>query len=61
MPFGSEISIRIANDPILDPWKGMQIFAKKKENISKYGITKAEYEENGSSFYKRNPFSNVYN
>jgi hypothetical protein len=39
----------------------MQNFSKKKENISKYGITKAEYEENGPYYYKRNPFSNVYN
>jgi len=39
----------------------MQTFGKKKENITKYGISKAEYEEYGSTYFKRNPFSNVYN
>lgn len=38
----------------------MQSFSKKKENVQKYSISKAEYDENGAEYFKRNPFSNVY-
>jgi len=38
----------------------MQTFGKRKENITKYGVTKAEYEENGAFYYKPNQFSNIY-
>jgi len=59
-PAGTEISIKIAKDPIFDTWRGMQTFGKRKDNIVKYGVTKAEYEENGSLYYKPNQFSNIY-
>jgi hypothetical protein len=38
----------------------MQLFSKKKENITKFGVTKAEYEEKGAHYFKKNPYSNVY-
>lgn len=59
-PAGAEINIKTAKDPIFDAWRGMQNFIKKKENITKYGVTRAEYEENGAHYYKPNPFSNIY-
>lgn len=50
LPPGTDISVRLASNPLLDAWRGMASVAKGSEfGTAQLGaITKADYEEYGS-------------
>lgn len=51
MPVDTEIKVRIADDPLLDGWKGGREFYLNEENKS-FFITKEEYNEYGNEYLK---------
>uniref|UniRef100_T1J7A5 Actin-related protein 5 n=1 Tax=Strigamia maritima TaxID=126957 RepID=T1J7A5_STRMM len=59
-PFQSEFCVTMAVDPVLDAWNGARNWALKSENISKFSITRAEYDEKGGEYLKEHSASNVY-
>ena len=57
-PFKSETKVSMASDPAMDAFRGMQKFAKDKDQT--VWITKAEYEEKGAmNVFKRHCCSNI--
>jgi actin-related protein len=61
---GTEISVRLFDNPVLDAWKGMRSFyGQHPAIVDSLSIKKLEYEENGytSDLFKENPFSNKIN
>ncbi|SSD60088.1 probable Actin-related protein 5 [Saccharomycodes ludwigii] len=58
MPMGSKFNIRMAQDPILDSWKGMAKFAQSSQYAESF-ITKRDYEEYGPEYIKEHNLSNV--
>jgi actin-related protein 5 len=59
-PFESSFKVTVGSNPVLDPWLGMKAWAGNEENIVKYFLTKAEYEERGGEYFKAHSASNVY-
>ena len=57
-PAGSSFKIHVAEDPALDAWKGAAKFARNPSNLSTF-VSKAEYEEKGSSFFIQHDYSNL--
>jgi actin-related protein len=48
------INLNIANDPILDAWKGGRDFFNNNIKNDKVYISKKDYEEFGFDYYKEN-------
>ena len=61
MECGSNINIKVANDPILDSWRGAREFFNDNynTNFQKYFISKKEYKEYGIDYFKENICSNL--
>ena len=61
MECGSNINIKVANDPILDSWRGAREFFNDNynTNFQKYFISKKEYKECGIDYFKENICSNL--
>ena len=61
MECGSNINIKVANDPILDSWRGAREFFNDNynTNFQKFFISKKEYKEYGIDYFKENICSNL--
>lgn len=59
-PFQSLFNVYLADDPVFDSWKGAKLWAINGENMSRYSISRSEYEEKGADFFKEHPCSNYY-
>lgn len=49
---GSEVVVRLADDPTLDAWRGMARFSQS-DDFNEYAITRADYDEWGPERIKR--------
>lgn len=54
LPSNMNINLNIANDPILDAWKGGRDFFNNNIKNDKVYISKKDYEEFGFDYYKEN-------
>lgn len=53
--------VQIAEDPMLDAWRGAALFAEQGgESFDKACISKAEYEEMGNGYLKEHAFGNLF-
>lgn len=59
-PFQSSFKVTVANQPILDAWKGANIWANHDENLKKFSVSKQDYEEKGSEYLFEHIASNQY-
>jgi actin-related protein 5 len=50
----------MASDPSLDAWLGARNFAAKKENLQKFQVTRADYDELGGEYLKFHSMGNQY-
>ncbi|MCQ2816325.1 MAG: hypothetical protein MJ252_03565 [archaeon] len=57
IPVDMNINISLADDPLLDAWKGGKDFAEDKNN-QRFFITKEEYNEQGAHYFKEHCASN---
>lgn len=57
LPVGAPLNVYDAQDPILDPWRGMQKWAQSPEAQEGY-VTKEEYEEYGDEYIKEHGLGN---
>lgn len=58
LPTGTPLNVYRAQDPIIDPWRGMQKWASSPESSNCY-VTKEEYEEFGPEYIKEHGLGNV--
>lgn len=58
LPVGTSFNVRLAKDPLLDAWHGMQKWASSEECQQGY-VTKEEYEEYGPEYIKEHGLGNV--
>ena len=58
-PFKSDITIRLASDPVNGSWKGARQWYVDADR-SKYAITKAMYDEFGGEYFIEHELSNGY-
>lgn len=58
MPVDTEINVTIANDPVVDAWRGGRDFYNEKGNM-KFFVTRSEYNECGNDYFKEHCCSNV--
>lgn len=58
LPYGSPLNVYRAQDPILDPWKGMQKWANSQDSSNSY-VSKEEYEEMGPEYIKEHGLGNA--
>lgn len=58
LPTGAPLNVYRADDPILDPWKGMQKWANSEDSANCY-VSKEEYEEMGPEYIKEHGLGNV--
>lgn len=58
LPDGSPLKVRRANDPLLDAWRGMAMWAQSGDSEKGY-VTKAEYDEMGPDYMKEHNLGNV--
>lgn len=58
LPIGAPLKVRLANDPILDAWKGMQKWSTSEECNKSY-VSLQEYEEMGSEYIKEHGLGNI--
>lgn len=58
LPTGSPLNVFRAQDPIIDPWRGMQKWSNSAESTHSY-VTKEEYEEMGAEYIKEHGLGNV--
>ena len=59
LPVGSPVSIKRAQHPQLDAWRGLAKFASSSEGKAAM-ITRAEYLEKGGEYLKEHSLSNSY-
>lgn len=53
--------LRVAEDPVLDAWRGAALLAEEaKDQFARYSLTKAEYDECGPGYLKEHAFGNKY-
>ncbi|WFD34556.1 Nuclear actin-protein involved in chromatin remodeling [Malassezia cuniculi] len=58
LPPGTQLSVRRANNPRFDPWFGMQRWVSENpEAFRAASVTRAEYAEKGSAWFKEHSFS----
>lgn len=58
LPVGAPLKVRNAQDPNIDPWRGMQMWSTTEECESSY-VSRAEYEEYGPEYIKEHKLGNV--
>lgn len=58
LPSGLPFNVYRAQDPIFDPWRGMQKWANSAESAANY-VSKEEYEEMGSEYIKEHGLGNA--
>lgn len=59
LPADSAMHVRMANDPLLDAWKGAASWAKDKSRVGRAYVTRQEYEEKGSDYMKEHELGNA--
>lgn len=58
---GVDLNIRLAQDPVLDAWRGAALLAKiGGQQFSDSSISRSEYDEMGPEYLKEHFASNVY-
>ncbi|KAJ3127496.1 hypothetical protein HK098_006274 [Nowakowskiella sp. JEL0407] len=57
-PYGSIVNVYQAKDPINDAWKGARKWTML-DQVGKYFVTRAEYEEFGGEYLKEHGFGNL--
>ena len=58
-PVDSVVKVWRANDPLLDPWRGMRLWASQP-HFKESCITRELYNEYGGDYLKEHHFSNIY-
>lgn len=58
LPTQSPLNVRVAEDPVLDAWRGMAKWSNSDE-CSKSYITKLEYQEMGPDYIKEHNLGNI--
>ncbi len=58
LPFQSDFTVTMANDPVLDAWRGAAAFAASSDFASK-SISRADYNENGADVLVEHAVSNA--
>ncbi|KAL4864322.1 hypothetical protein BDV12DRAFT_176316 [Aspergillus spectabilis] len=58
LPYGAQLNVRRASDPILDAWKGAAQWASGS-GLAKASISREEYLEKGSEYLKEHDLGNV--
>ncbi|ORX45297.1 actin-like ATPase domain-containing protein [Hesseltinella vesiculosa] len=58
-PVGSSVRVRLAQDPVLDAWRGAAKFALSSM-LAKFAVTKAQYQEFGGEYIKEHGYGNVF-
>lgn len=58
LPLGTKLNVRIAQDPLLDPWHGMCKWANSEDSKTAY-VSKEEYEELGPEYIKEHGLGNA--
>lgn len=59
-PFQSTFATKLAKDPSLDAWNGARKFATTAGNLSKFQITRGDYNEKGGEYIEEHYASNSY-
>ncbi|XP_055933658.1 actin-related protein 5-like [Argiope bruennichi] len=59
-PFQSKFNVHLADDPLLDAWRGARKWASNDDNLKKFSVTRQEYEEKGGDYLKDHICSNHY-
>ncbi|CAL1298090.1 unnamed protein product [Larinioides sclopetarius] len=59
-PFQSKFNVQLADDPLLDAWRGARKWALNEENLKKFSVTRQEYEEKGGDYLKDHMCSNHF-
>lgn len=59
LPADAKVKVRMAQDPLLDAWKGAASWARDKPTIRKAFITKADYEEKGGDYLREHSYGNA--
>ncbi|CAI5755955.1 unnamed protein product [Candida verbasci] len=57
LPTGAPLKVRIAKDPVLDAWHGMQKWANSSDSRNAY-VNKKEYDEFGPEYIKEHGLGN---
>lgn len=58
LPVGSNLNVRKASDPLLDPWRGMRKWSTS-DNCKNSYVTRKEYDEMGPDYIKEHNLGNV--
>lgn len=58
LPVDAPLKVRLADDPLLDAWKGMAKWSNTQEALNSY-VTKQEYEEYGPDYIKEHNLGNA--
>lgn len=58
-PYGSNFSVRCAEDKLLDGWKGASAWGHEKGN-REWFVTRGDYQERGCEYMKEHSASNPY-
>lgn len=58
LPVGAPLKVRLAKNPEIDAWKGMQKWSKTEEAKNSY-VSRKEYEEYGPEYIKEHGLGNV--
>lgn len=58
LPVGTSLKVRCAQDPVLDAWRGMRLWANSPESQAGY-VTRQEYEEMGAEYIKEHGLGNA--
>jgi actin-related protein 5 len=58
LPVEAPLKVRLAQDPLLDSWRGMAKWSKSSQSKNSY-LTKAEYDEMGADYIKEHGLGNV--
>eukprot|EP00051_Salpingoeca_urceolata_P003012 m.54483 g.54483 ORF g.54483 m.54483 type:complete len:785 (+) comp12465_c0_seq2:47-2401(+) len=58
-PFGSKLNVRVARDPLLDPWHGAAQFARRPDFASSLSFSRAQHLECGPDYLVEHAASNA--
>lgn len=59
-PFESTFQVNMAKNASLDGWFGARSFAATADNLKKYQLNRADYDEMGGEYLKSHSMGNVY-
>lgn len=59
-PFQSTFSVTLAQNPVLDGWKGARQMALQRDYLNRFAIHRCDYEEKGPDYLREHTCSNAY-